>query len=121
MSSLSKKKTISVLRKEKKWWHDEYDVDNDDMMTGSFADDWPYGIFILPCQLRYKQVWCSGAGVDTSVQCEASMRTDSKRGDDGILGGGGRGVGAGLRWVTDTWAVQHYTLPSHLRMSTWYT
>ena len=40
------------------------------------------------------------------------MRTDSKRGDDGILGGGGRGVGAGLRWVTDTWAALHYTFPS---------
>ena len=40
------------------------------------------------------------------------MRTDSKQGDDGILGGGGRGVGAGLRWVTETWAVPHYTFPS---------
>ena len=40
------------------------------------------------------------------------MRTDSKRGDDGTLGGGGGGVGAGLRWVTGTWADPHYTFPS---------
>ena len=43
------------------WWHDDIMTRwHDNMMTGSFADDWPYGIFLLhPVSNTGRFIWRS--------------------------------------------------------------